>query len=78
MRHESKFVVSCVWGAGGIRLSRNDLSGRLHPVCDFGEAGLDSLSGVASTRFFVHPKARYLNLFLIVPSRFHRTSSEAF
>jgi len=46
MRHESKFVVPCVWGAGGLRLSRDKISGRLHPVCPFSEAGLDSVSGV--------------------------------
>ena len=46
MRHEAKFVVSRVWSAGGLRLSRDGLSERLHPVCAFGEAGLDSVSGL--------------------------------
>jgi len=41
MRHESKFAVSCVWGAGGLRLSGDKVSGWLHSVCAFREAGLD-------------------------------------
>src|SRR5450631_4032202 len=46
MRHESKFVVSRVWSSGRLRLSRDIVSGRLHPVCAFGEAGMDSLSSL--------------------------------
>ena len=44
MRHESKFIVSRVWGAGGLRLSGDVVSRRLHPVCVGGAAGLDSVS----------------------------------
>src|SRR5487761_1952090 len=46
MRHESKFAVSCVWGAGGLRLSRDIVSGWLHSVCAFREARLDCVSGL--------------------------------
>ena len=46
MRRESKFVVSCVWSAGRLRLRRNPIPGRLRAVRAFRPCGLDPVPGL--------------------------------